>query len=97
MPFLHADVARPESSNLVSLVEITRIWREICTTLKRVWTLARAAVAGVIRPPSEDPVMSNPETFPKQLAEQEARFEQKFKSQAIKGKTPEKPRPPGML
>ena len=89
MPFLRGDVAKPEFSDLPSLIEVTRIWREICTSLKRIWTLARAAVAGVIRPPSEDPAMSNPETFPKQLAEQEARFEQKFKSQAIKGKTPE--------
>ena len=53
----------------------------------RVWALSKAAVAGVVRPPAGDPELQDPDAWPRQLQDQEARCETRFKSQAVKGST----------
>ena len=47
--------------------------------------MSKAAVAGVVRPPTDDPELQDPDTWPRQLEDQEARYETRFKSQAVKG------------
>jgi hypothetical protein len=88
MPFLAADVQGPESSALPSMVAVTAAWSELLLGCKRLWTLARAAAAEVIRPPSAEPEDEAEGGFPKQLLDQEIRYEAKFKSQAVRGRVP---------
>ena len=47
--------------------------------------LSKAAVAGVVRPPTDDPELKDPDTWPRQLEDQEARRETRFKVQRAKG------------
>ena len=83
-PFLAADVEWPEESGLPSLGAVTSAWRST-ESLVRVRALSKAAVAGVVRPPSDDPDLQDPDTWPQQLDDQEARFETRFKAQAVNG------------
>jgi hypothetical protein len=53
-PFLATDVEWPEESGLHSLGAVTDAWRST-ETLVRVRALSKAAVAGVVHPPSDDP------------------------------------------
>ena len=89
-PFLATDVEWPEESGLPSLGAVTDAWRST-ESLVRVRALCKAAVAGVVRPPSDDPELQNPDTWTQQLEDQEARFETRFKAQAVNGavSTPE--------
>jgi hypothetical protein len=89
-PFLAADVGWPEESGLPSLGAVTDAWRST-ESLVRVRALSKAAVAGVVRPPLDDPDLQDPDTWPQQLDDQEARFETRFKAQAVNGaaSTPE--------
>jgi hypothetical protein len=65
-PFLAADVEWPEESGLPSLGAVTDAWRGT-ESLVRVRALSKAAVAGVVRPPSDDPELQDPGTWPQQL------------------------------
>jgi hypothetical protein len=55
--------------------------------------LSKATVAGVVRPPSDDPELQDPDAWSQQLDDQKARFETRFKAQAVNGaeSTPESP------
>jgi hypothetical protein len=88
MPFLAPDVQGPESSQLPSMVAVTKTWRDLLLSCKRLWTLARSAGAGVIRPQSADADDEEEGSHQKQLTDQEARYEAKFKSQAVRGRVP---------
>ena len=61
-PFLAADVEWPEESGLPSLGAVTSAWRST-ESLVRVRALSKAAVAGVVRPPSDDPDLQDPDTW----------------------------------
>ena len=89
-PFLTEDVKWPEESELPSLRAVSDAWRST-ESLVRVRALCKAAVAGVVRPPSDDPELQDPDTFSQQLDDQEARFETRFKAQSVNGaeSTPE--------
>jgi hypothetical protein len=68
------------------MIAVTKTWRELLLSCKRLWTLARSAGAGVIRPQSADADDEEEGSHRKQLVDQEARYEAKFKSQAVRGR-----------
>jgi hypothetical protein len=45
-------------------------------------------LAGVVRPPTEDPLLEDPSTWAQQLDNQQARLETVFKFQLVKGNLP---------
>ena len=86
-PFLADDVNSPETSALPSLQAVYGIWGWMYESnqFDRFWALSKAAVAGVVRPPTDDPELQDPDTWPRQLSDQESRYETRFKAQAVKG------------
>jgi hypothetical protein len=84
---LAADVESPETSSLPSLQAVYGIWAWMheSNQFDRVWALSKAAVAGVVRPPADDPELQDPGTWPRQLDDQGARHETRFKARAAKG------------
>jgi hypothetical protein len=79
------DVLFPEKSPLPSLVELTSAWKHCAVRLPRLWHLPQAALAGVVRPPADDPRHEDPATWAEQLDNQQARLETAFKSQLVRG------------
>jgi hypothetical protein len=86
-PCLADDVNFPETSDLPSLRAVVGIWKWVheSNLFDRVAALSKAAVAGVVRPPTDDPELQDPGTWPRQLEDQEARCETRFKTQCVKG------------
>jgi hypothetical protein len=70
------------------LVELIFAWKHSVNRFPRPWHLFQAAVAGVVRPPTEDPRLEGPNTWAEQLDNQQARLETVFKYQLVKGNLP---------
>jgi hypothetical protein len=87
-PFPREGVLFPGESSLPSLVELTSAWKNCAVRLSRLWHLSQAALAGVVRPPTDDPRHEDPATWAEQLDNQQARLETAFKSQLVWGHCP---------
>jgi hypothetical protein len=86
-PCLADDVNFPETSELPSLRAVVETWKWMheSNLFDRVAALSKAAVAGVVRPPTDDSKMQDPDTWSRQLEDQESRCEARFKAQCVKG------------